>query len=80
MSAKLHPMLDAATVAIRGRHLTRSFGEGEMKTTALDDVTIDIAAGNTATTNIDRPNRAPTQTACSTATFRQSCEKQWGPL
>jgi putative ABC transport system ATP-binding protein len=41
------PMLDDSdnAVTIRGLHLTRSFGEGEMKTVALDDVSIEIAAG-----------------------------------
>jgi putative ABC transport system ATP-binding protein len=38
-------MDDNETITLRGLNLTRSFGEGEMKTTALDDVTIDIAAG-----------------------------------
>jgi putative ABC transport system ATP-binding protein len=38
-------MMDDTPVPLRGLHLTRSFGEGDMRTVALDDVTLDIPAG-----------------------------------
>ncbi len=38
-------MSDDTTVPLRGLHLTRSFGQGDMKTVALDDVSLDIPAG-----------------------------------
>jgi putative ABC transport system ATP-binding protein len=34
--------------ALRGRHLTRSFGDGETKATVLHDVSLDIAGGQIA--------------------------------
>ena len=34
--------------ALRGRHLTRSFGEGDTKSTALHDVSIDLSTGQVA--------------------------------
>src|SRR5438477_12172997 len=33
------------SLILRGTHLTRSFGQGETKSVALDDVSLDIAAG-----------------------------------
>jgi putative ABC transport system ATP-binding protein len=39
------PMMDDNNVTLRGLHLTRSFGDGDMRTVALDDVTLDIPAG-----------------------------------
>jgi len=39
------PMIDDNLVPLRGMHLTRSFGEGDMRTVALDDVSLDIGAG-----------------------------------
>jgi putative ABC transport system ATP-binding protein len=38
-------MIDDTPVPLQGLHLTRSFGEGDMKTVALDDVSLDVAAG-----------------------------------
>jgi putative ABC transport system ATP-binding protein len=37
-----------ATPTLRARHLTRSFGSGEVKTTALADVSLDLYAGQIA--------------------------------
>jgi len=34
--------------ALRGRHLTRTFGEGDTKSTALHDVSIELATGQVA--------------------------------
>jgi putative ABC transport system ATP-binding protein len=39
------PMIDDTPVPLRGLHLTRSFGEGDMRTVALDDVSLDVPAG-----------------------------------
>src|SRR5215472_5641181 len=43
-------MLEDRTTApvLRGTHLTRTFGEGEMKTTALNDVSLELYAGQIA--------------------------------
>src|SRR5215207_9508414 len=38
-------MMEDNAVTLRGLHLTRTFGEGEMRTVALDDVSVDIPAG-----------------------------------
>ena len=37
-----------ALPSLRGRHLTRSFGDGETRTTALNDVSLDLYAGQIA--------------------------------
>ncbi len=39
------PMIAETIVPLRGLHLTRSFGEGDMRTVALDDVSLDIPPG-----------------------------------
>src|SRR5262245_37782895 len=41
-------MLDENAVPLKGMHLTRTFGQGEMLTVALDDVSLDVAAGQMA--------------------------------
>src|SRR5437870_609557 len=41
-------MLDDNLPTLRGIHLTRTFGEGETKTTALDDVSLEIVPGQMA--------------------------------
>jgi putative ABC transport system ATP-binding protein len=38
-------LTDSETPPLRGRHLTRTFGQGEMKTVALNDVSIELAGG-----------------------------------
>lgn len=38
-------MIDDNAVTLRGMHLTRSFGHGEMRTVALDDVSVEVATG-----------------------------------
>jgi putative ABC transport system ATP-binding protein len=39
---------DASSPAIQGVHLSRSFGEGDTKTTAVDDVSLEIGNGQIA--------------------------------
>ena len=38
-------MIDDNVVMLQGRELTRVFGEGEMRTVALDRVSVDVPAG-----------------------------------
>src|SRR5271156_2242470 len=42
------PMRDDNDVSLQGIHLTRSFGEGEMKTVAIDDVSLRVSPGQMA--------------------------------
>jgi putative ABC transport system ATP-binding protein len=41
-------LMDETPVTLRGINLSRSFGEGEMRTVALDGVSVDIGAGQMA--------------------------------
>src|SRR5262245_60503851 len=43
--ANAPPMPDDAALVLRGRHLTRIFGGGDTRTVALDDVSLDVPAG-----------------------------------
>src|SRR5215471_14322988 len=38
-------MIDDNAVILQGRNLTRVFGDGEMRTVALDGVSVDVPAG-----------------------------------
>src|SRR5262249_27339119 len=41
-------MQDDTSTPLKGAHLTRTFGKGEMLTVALDDVSLSVAAGQLA--------------------------------